>query len=146
MGAAADDGARRVRATQGWRGVARFRASEVRRRTVTRARLQFGRPLRRNGDQDQPTEDEGKHRQRDTDTAVLEESDLHTRLPSHLHHDQVRHRAQDGDRKSTRLNSSHVKISYAVFCLKKKKKIYYCSLLSRYNMYCSKHKAECKNA
>src|SRR5207302_7273056 len=28
----------------------------------------------------------------------------------------------DGDRKSTRLNSSHVKISYAVFCLKKKKK------------------------
>src|SRR5690606_21505703 len=29
--------------------------------------------------------------------------------------------AADRDRKSTRLNSSHVKISYAVFCLKKKK-------------------------
>src|SRR5690606_39319845 len=29
-----------------------------------------------------------------------------------------------GDRKSTRLNSSHVKISYAVFCLKKKKHMY----------------------
>src|SRR5690606_15690549 len=29
---------------------------------------------------------------------------------------------EDADRKSTRLNSSHVKISYAVFCLKKKKK------------------------
>src|SRR5690606_39485442 len=29
-----------------------------------------------------------------------------------------------GDRKSTRLNSSHVKISYAVFCLKKKKRHY----------------------
>src|SRR5690554_1350743 len=28
----------------------------------------------------------------------------------------------DEDRKSTRLNSSHVRISYAVFCLKKKKK------------------------
>src|SRR5690242_21681384 len=28
----------------------------------------------------------------------------------------------DGDRKSTRLNSSHMSISYAVFCLKKKKK------------------------
>src|SRR5437899_7455032 len=28
-----------------------------------------------------------------------------------------------GDRKSTRLNSSHLGISYAVFCLKKKKKI-----------------------
>src|SRR5207249_11028807 len=29
--------------------------------------------------------------------------------------------APEGDRKSTRLNSSHVSISYAVFCLKKKK-------------------------
>src|SRR5438874_6085736 len=33
-------------------------------------------------------------------------------------HDEVRVE----DRKSTRLNSSHVEISYAVFCLKKKKK------------------------
>src|SRR6266496_5166412 len=37
-----------------------------------------------------------------------------------------RHRRRGGrrgrDRKSTRLNSSHVEISYAVFCLKKKKK------------------------
>src|SRR2546427_5674657 len=31
-------------------------------------------------------------------------------------------RAAEGDRKSTRLNSSHSQISYAVFCLKKKKK------------------------
>src|SRR3712207_8788048 len=30
-----------------------------------------------------------------------------------------------GDRKSTRLNSSHANISYAGFCLKKKKKSYY---------------------
>src|SRR2546427_7301296 len=30
--------------------------------------------------------------------------------------------AAEGDRKSTRLNSSHSQISYAVFCLKKKKK------------------------
>src|SRR5256885_13241747 len=30
----------------------------------------------------------------------------------------------DTDRKSTRLNSSHLVISYAVFCLKKKKKKY----------------------
>src|SRR5690349_23238109 len=29
----------------------------------------------------------------------------------------------DADRKSTRLNSSHVEISYAVFCLKKKKEL-----------------------
>src|SRR3712207_7382196 len=32
-----------------------------------------------------------------------------------------------GDRKSTRLNSSHANISYAVFCLKKKKKLHYCT-------------------
>src|SRR5438477_5235267 len=31
-------------------------------------------------------------------------------------------RLGDKDRKSTRLNSSHMSISYAVFCLKKKKK------------------------
>src|SRR5207302_2274483 len=37
-------------------------------------------------------------------------------------HDKLEKVANDcGDRKSTRLNSSHVKISYAVFCLKKKK-------------------------
>src|SRR5207249_8787973 len=30
--------------------------------------------------------------------------------------------SETGDRKSTRLNSSHVSISYAVFCLKKKTK------------------------
>src|SRR3712207_7078891 len=32
------------------------------------------------------------------------------------------------DRKSTRLNSSHANISYAVFCLKKKKKHYHISI------------------
>src|SRR3712207_8450926 len=39
-------------------------------------------------------------------------------------HDRVRdrrRRAGAGDRKSTRLNSSHANISYAVFCLKKNK-------------------------
>src|SRR5579872_7599105 len=33
----------------------------------------------------------------------------------------ARRRTRKPDRKSTRLNSSHVRISYAVFCLKKKK-------------------------
>src|SRR3712207_7329143 len=38
--------------------------------------------------------------------------------------------AERQDRKSTRLNSSHANISYAVFCLKKKKSInYYASSL-----------------
>src|SRR3712207_7060862 len=37
----------------------------------------------------------------------------------------VAHVADELDRKSTRLNSSHANISYAVFCLKKKKNTYY---------------------
>src|SRR5438034_6137825 len=36
----------------------------------------------------------------------------------------VVHTDDDGDRKSTRLNSSHTVNSYAVFCLKKKKRIH----------------------
>src|SRR5271163_5187671 len=36
-----------------------------------------------------------------------------------------------GDRKSTRLNSSHDQISYAVFCLKKKKKKKYRSIIKK---------------
>src|SRR3712207_7372865 len=39
------------------------------------------------------------------------------------------------DRKSTRLNSSHANISYAVFCLKKKKQIHY-SRPSLYQILC----------
>src|SRR5690625_1779197 len=42
---------------------------------------------------------------------ILEEASRKTDMPARL----------SGDRKSTRLNSSHVAISYAVFCLKKKK-------------------------
>src|SRR5256885_9888387 len=38
------------------------------------------------------------------------------------------------DRKSTRLNSSHLVISYAVFCLKKKKKIIHFSEYSKFNL------------
>src|SRR5690606_41697210 len=46
--------------------------------------------------------------------------DLVTGLHDRLEH-VVGELAEIVDRKSTRLNSSHVKISYAVFCLKKKK-------------------------
>src|SRR2546430_4395052 len=42
-------------------------------------------------------------------------------LPAHAARKRV---AAPGDRKSTRLNSSHSQISYAVFCLKKKKEQY----------------------
>src|SRR5690606_41516947 len=43
-----------------------------------------------------------------------------SRCPSHRLDGRARQRRTRQDRKSTRLNSSHVKISYAVFCLKKK--------------------------
>src|SRR5437870_8020101 len=41
--------------------------------------------------------------------------------------------ATDADRKSTRLNSSHVAMSYAVFCLKKKK--FLLAVPARYSIY-----------
>src|SRR5687768_17949175 len=48
--------------------------------------------------------------------------------------------ARDEDRKSTRLNSSHGYISYAVFCLKKKKKqkqkFNMIQHMSKNNIYC----------
>src|SRR5258707_1777750 len=40
--------------------------------------------------------------------------------------------ATTADRKSTRLNSSHANISYAVFCLKKKK-------INKYNLYLNEY-------
>src|SRR5690348_17577895 len=46
------------------------------------------------------------------------------RPSSRIHH-------EEADRKSTRLNSSHPSISYAVFCLKKKKIIIYNSILQK---------------
>src|SRR5690349_23942315 len=58
-----------------------------------------------------------RHRRRDEDAqpdqrgARRDRSELHA-APAD--------RRRRGDRKSTRLNSSHVEISYAVFCLKKK--------------------------
>src|SRR3712207_8847528 len=47
---------------------------------------------------------------------VFFEHDLHVRAD-------LGQRRLEGDRKSTRLNSSHANISYAVFCLKKKQNI-----------------------
>src|SRR5438874_5263642 len=41
-----------------------------------------------------------------------------------------------GDRKSTRLNSSHVEISYAVFCLKKKNAAY-CGSIGYLSLSCA---------
>src|SRR3712207_8961318 len=44
---------------------------------------------------------------------------------------EVAERLVGGDRKSTRLNSSHANISYAVFCLKKKKELTTVSTITR---------------
>src|SRR5690606_41351284 len=52
-----------------------------------------------------------------------------TKTPARSHHAGTGSRR--ADRKSTRLNSSHVKISYAVFCLKKKKCISYGFLINQ---------------
>src|SRR5436305_9967423 len=72
----------------------------------------------------------------DTATTEIYTLSLHDALPIFRHARLPSRRVQDGraqrpcaggargatgDRKSTRLNSSHVRISYAVFCLKKKK-------------------------
>src|SRR3712207_8890458 len=54
--------------------------------------------------------------------------DAMTKLGSRYDFDVTTYRKGDsyrpGDRKSTRLNSSHANISYAVFCLKKKKQMH----------------------
>src|SRR3712207_6919979 len=54
-------------------------------------------------------------------------SELARNVVMHVGHGEIIMRPlyEDRDRKSTRLNSSHANISYAVFCLKKKKKKIY---------------------
>src|SRR5438132_8636224 len=47
---------------------------------------------------------------------------IHRAQPEPGGGDGFQHSGNERDRKSTRLNSSHTVISYAVFCLKKKKK------------------------
>src|SRR5260221_5227292 len=61
-------------------------------------------------------------------TTLFRSPGLRGRLPHQCLHapwrarQRAAHSLARGDRKSTRLNSSHTVISYAVFCLKKKKK------------------------
>src|SRR2546430_3518511 len=56
---------------------------------------------------------------RDTTQALRTPEPVNASRPGHS--GGPAHRSPDQDRKSTRLNSSHSQISYAVFCLKKKK-------------------------
>src|SRR5438552_19197643 len=60
----------------------------------------------------------GRETPRQVELVLLVRSHPREILPSPAHDDV----AGGADRKSTRLNSSHQIISYAVFCLKKKKK------------------------
>src|SRR5438045_8743239 len=72
-------------------------------------------PTRRSSDLLLWTRDRGEHRDvRRGGPAVLSPAGARDRSGSIT--------CAGGDRKSTRLNSSHLGISYAVFCLKKKKK------------------------
>src|SRR5204862_666816 len=53
----------------------------------------------------------------------LQREGLSRLYPAPVHAKDLHVEGEVPDRKSTRLNSSHVEISYAVFCLKKKKKL-----------------------
>src|SRR2546427_2150538 len=55
-------------------------------------------------------------------TRLADAAEVQARLRTDLAEALWRGSEQKGDRKSTRLNSSHSQISYAVFCLKKKNK------------------------
>src|SRR3712207_7507566 len=57
------------------------------------------------------------------ESATLEVQDPALQLPLEVELEQVDGAWKLSDRKSTRLNSSHANISYAVFCLKKKNEI-----------------------
>src|SRR3712207_7224354 len=66
-------------------------------------------------------EHEGEHDRRTGDRRALADDDEDARADDGAD--------PEGDRKSTRLNSSHANISYAVFCLKKKKQTKFAVLL-----------------
>src|SRR3712207_6992098 len=66
--------------------------------------------------------DDGRERERLADREIYLPAD--EQYAQSRRYDRVRHSVLgERDRKSTRLNSSHANISYAVFCLKKKQKI-----------------------
>src|SRR3712207_7562574 len=75
---------------------------------------------------------EFRHEQEDERYAAIYPNGIHGAIADGLREDEtlaVETATLDEDRKSTRLNSSHANISYAVFCLKKKKLKYYLQTL-----------------
>src|SRR5204863_9281781 len=88
-------------------------------------------PTRRSSDLHRPAistlrfdDDTGARRRRAFDRPIARAAIDHDGFGNAFFQDR-RHHGGDRDRKSTRLNSSHVEISYAVFCLKKKKTEHY---------------------
>src|SRR5690606_40469874 len=82
----------------------------------------LGRVLRRSGRPDRHLRPRGRERLALEPLATTGSMPCPTRPPASTPRAPCLSRAAaPRDRKSTRLNSSHVKISYAVFCLKKKK-------------------------
>src|SRR5207249_10123428 len=86
-------------------------------------------PTRRSSDLDRREAERDQDDQRVLEDVVVEraqrlrdEERREAPLPQQAELVVRRLRLRFSDRKSTRLNSSHVSISYAVFCLKKKKK------------------------
>src|SRR5690625_679671 len=68
---------------------------------------------------DQLSKMEGLYKDWNSKINVISRKDIDNLYPNHILHSLSISAFMD--RKSTRLNSSHVAISYAVFCLKKKK-------------------------
>ena len=94
----------------------------------TRARrLQLQRERKRTARQSETDEERARRLQLDRERkCTARQSDTNEEQARRLQLDRERKRTArqsetDEDRKSTRLNSSHTVISYAVFCLKKKK-------------------------
>src|SRR2546422_3055687 len=68
--------------------------------------------------------------------SVRPRRDFQRSVPGGAGHGGARRGTRGGDRKSTRLNSSHGYISYAVFCLKKKKRMNMTSRPTRHKSQC----------
>src|SRR5438477_2225060 len=87
---------------------------------LARRHLRFGRAQQRNRQNDPPDRADQIGR---PDAAQIPSGADDDRRDSGADPRKKAEAADIPDRKSTRLNSSHMSISYAVFCLKKKKKI-----------------------
>src|SRR3712207_7879351 len=80
---------------------------------------------------DEGEERPDRHRAVEDEVAAVAEDDGARGRREEVDEREVEAVQDDGlDRKSTRLNSSHANISYAVFCLKKKKKTMYVNISS----------------